>query len=171
VIGDCEQTLSLIRRNSRRNITVRIENLLDAGYGACPLRDAECRQILEATIRRDDGHKYRLCDFVIMPNHAYVLMHMFSGYELGDTMKAWKSVSARRIGKHLGKTGTYWMDEYFDHAVRDDEDLLRFAKYIQDNPRNLPPGTFTLGRGSLKTQVPPVPAPAVSGAQRQQDRR
>src|SRR5260221_10740723 len=33
--------------------TVRIENLLDARYGAFGLRDAECRGMLEASMRYD----------------------------------------------------------------------------------------------------------------------
>jgi putative transposase len=138
-------------REYRRIWTARIENLLDAGYGACPLRDPECRDMLEVTMRHDDGKKYQLGELVIMPNHVHALVHLLSGCELGDIIKAWKSVSARRIGKRLGHTGTYWMDEYFDHAIRGEEQLQKFLQYIRDNPRNLPPGSFTLGTGTLKT--------------------
>ena len=139
-------------RDYRRIWTVRIENLLDAGYGDCVLRDAECREILETTLRHDDGATYRLGSFVIMPNHLHVLLHMLAGCELGDAVKAWKSISARRIGKRLGRGGAYWMEEYFDHAVRGDEPLAKFIRYIEENPRHLPPGTFTVGAGTLKIQ-------------------
>src|SRR5579863_4142325 len=60
----------------RRMWTVRIENLLDAGYGACPLRDGGCRAMLEAIMRHDDGTRYSLGEFVIMPNHVHALIHM-----------------------------------------------------------------------------------------------
>jgi len=135
----------------RRIWTARIENLLDAGCGACPLHQPECRLILEDSLRHDDGRRYRLGEFVIMPNHVHAFVHMLPGHELSEAMKAWKSVSARRIGKLMGRTGPYWMDEYFDHAVRGDDALLKFAQYIRDNPRNLAAGTFTLGAGTLKT--------------------
>ncbi len=127
----------------------RIEKLLDAGYGACVLRDPECRDALEATLHHDDGARYRLGEFVIMPNHVHALLHVLPGFELGDTVKAWKSVSARRIGRKLGRPGSYWMDEYFDHAVRSEESLRRFESYIRHNPDHLPAGTFTCGRGTL----------------------
>jgi putative DNA methylase len=123
---------------------------MDAGYGRCELRDGECRGILEQCMRHDDGLKYRLGEFVIMPNHVHALLQMLSGQELSETMKAWKSVSARRMGKHVGREGSFWMEEYFDHAVRSEQSLNRFVEYIRQNPRNLSRGTFTVGCGSLK---------------------
>ncbi len=44
------------------------------------------------------------------------------------------------------------MDEYFDHAVRGDESLEKFARYVRDNARRLQPGEFTLGSGDLDVQ-------------------
>jgi REP element-mobilizing transposase RayT len=139
-------------REYRRIWTVRIENLMDAGYGRCELRNDECRAMLEASMRHEDGSKYRLGPFVIMPNHVHALLVMLPGFDLSDIIKAWKSISARRIGNHMGRRGSYWMDEYFDHAVRGDEPLSKFARYIQENPRNLQPGDFTLGTGTLDVQ-------------------
>lgn len=133
----------------RRIWTVRIENLMDAGYGRCELRDPVCRGILERSMRHDDRLTYLLGEFVIMPNHVHALMQMLRGYELSDAIKAWKSVSARRMGRHLGRRGSYWEEEGFDHAVRNKESLRRFVRYIRENPKNLPEGTFTLGCGSL----------------------
>ena len=137
------------QREYRRLWTARIEHLLDAGYGACVLRDPACRAPLEACIRHDDALHYRLGDFVIMPNHVHALLHVSPGHELSNIVKAWKSVSARRIGKLRGSPGSYWMPEYFDHGVRGDASLDRFRRYIRKNPDALPPGTFTVGRGSL----------------------
>jgi putative transposase len=137
------------QREYRRIWTARIENLLDAGHGQCVLRDPKCREYLETTMRHDDGAKYQLGEFVIMPNHVHVLVHMLPSQALSATIAAWKSISARRIGKHLGQGGSYWMDEYFDHAVRREESLSKFVRYVRDNPSRLPPDTFTLGCGTL----------------------
>jgi REP element-mobilizing transposase RayT len=131
--------------------TVPIENLLDAGHGECVLKNAACREVLEASMRHDDGSKYQLGEYVIMPNHVHALVHALPNYELAHAMKAWKSVSARRIGKLLGRTGSFWMDEYFDHAVRDEAHLEKFTRYIRENPRGLPSGSFTLGTGKLQS--------------------
>ena len=112
----------------------------------------EFRAVLEASLRHGDGGDYRLGEFVFVPNHVHVMVHMLPGRELSEAVKAWKSVSSRRIGRRLGRTGTYWRDEYFDHAVRGDDSLLKFARYIRDNPRRLAPGTFTLGKGTLRAE-------------------
>lgn len=133
----------------RRIWTVRIENLMDAGHGECVLRDPECRTILETSMRHDDSSVYRLGDFVIMPNHVHALLQMLPGCELSDTMKAWKSVSTRHICRRLGRKGSLWMEEYFDHAVRHTESLAQFVRYIRENPKRLAAGTYTLGQGSL----------------------
>jgi REP element-mobilizing transposase RayT len=134
----------------RRIWTARIENLMDAGYGRCELRDAGCRGMLEACMRHDDETAYRLGPFVIMPNHVHALLLMLPGYSLSDMIKAWKSISARRIGTRLGRRGSYWMNEYFDHAVRGDDSLEKFARYVRENPTRLRPGEFTLGSGTLE---------------------
>jgi putative transposase len=136
----------------RRIWTVRIERLLDAGYGECVLRDAECRVIVERCMRHDDGPRYRLGDFVIMPNHVHALVHVLPGFELAEAVKAWKSISARGMGKQVGRRGSFWMEEYFDHAVRSEESLNRFVEYIRNNPTNLPPGSSTLGCGSMRVK-------------------
>lgn len=138
------------QRDKYRGIwTARIERLLDAGYGACVLRDPDCREILEASLRHDDAVRYQLGEFVIMPNHVHLLVHVPGGQELGDIVKAWKSISARGIGRRLRKPGSYWMDEYFDHGVRSAESLEKFVQYIRKNPSNLRAGEFTLGCGTL----------------------
>jgi putative transposase len=137
--------------------TVKVERLLDAGHGSCVLRDPVVRAALEQILRRGDGSYFGLGDFVIMPNHVHVLVHPLGTHALGDIMKAWKSTSARQFGKLLGRKGSYWMDEYFDHAVREGTSE-RFARYIQKNPERLPRGTFTLGRGGLSDAGVPTGA-------------
>jgi len=53
---------------------------------------------------------------------------------LSKITQVWKGFSAREINKALGRTGTLWMDESFDHAVRSVRQLLRFRSYIGENP-------------------------------------
>jgi hypothetical protein len=49
-------------------------------------------------------------------------------------MQSVKRYSARRCNERLGRTGTFWQDESHDHCVRDDEELLRIVRYIEENP-------------------------------------
>ncbi len=111
--------------------TTRIENLMDAGLGRCPLANPECREIVAAVLRHDDGLLYRLGEFVLMPNHVHVLVQLLSGGNLSMVVKAWKSVSARRINQTLKQSGSLSQQEYFDHAVRDTASFNRFTTYIR----------------------------------------
>lgn len=66
-------------------------------------------------------------------------------HSLAGILKNWKGFTAREINKLLGRGGTFWMDESFDHAVRSEAQLERFQTYIRLNPAKagLAKGTFT----------------------------
>jgi len=44
-------------------------------------------------------------------------------------------VSANRCNNLLGRKGTFWMDESYDHIVRDSKELAAFRDYIVQNPK------------------------------------
>ena len=129
--------------------TARIENLLDSGLGDAVLKNHKCRDFLEATMRFEDGIKYQMGDFVIMPNHVHVLVRIGEGEELSLVLKSWKTISCKKINREMGRSGTLWMPETFDHVVRDENHLRRFVKYIRANPKKLEADHYTLGCGSL----------------------
>lgn len=134
----------------RKLWTVPIERLLDGGHGACVLRDPNCRNVLEATMRHQDGTRYGLGDFVVMPNHVHAILRVLDSVELSAIMQAWKSISARGINRLLQRRGSLWQPESFDHIVRNLAHRQRFSAYIRKNPMCLPAGTFTLGCGVLE---------------------
>ena len=45
-----------------------------------------------------------------------------------------KSVSAKQINAHLGRTGRFWQDGFHDHALRKEENVIEAARYIVANP-------------------------------------
>ena len=67
-----------------------------------------------------------LC-YVVMPDHLHWLMALQQG-ELSDAVRLLKGRSARSIGHAV------WQENYFDHAVRKDEDMRVMARYIVANP-------------------------------------
>ncbi len=53
----------------------------------------------------------------------------------GSLVGGFKSASTRRINLLRGTPGSpVWQRNYYEHAVRDDEDLDRIRQYILDNP-------------------------------------
>ena len=113
------------------------ETWLDEGHGECLLARPEVRQIVEEVLRHEEGTKYRLEDFIVMPNHVHVLVSPLGKHTLSEITQAWKSTSAHRVNKLLGRTGTFWQKESFDHIVRSAEQAQKFRQYIQGNPCGL----------------------------------
>jgi len=138
------------RREYDRFFTARVESWLDQGYGACELRREDVRREVVSSLRYFDTVRYILDEFAIMPNHIHVLVKPLEQFILSDILHSWKSYSATRINKLLGSTGQFWMDESFDHIVRDRSNLQKYRIYIRDNPRKgrLAVGEYDVGCGS-----------------------
>ncbi len=81
------------------------------------------QQLMES---QNDGTAETLC-FVIMPNHLHWLMALHKG-PLSRVMQVLKGRSAHTIGEPI------WQANYYDHAIRQDEDLRQIARYIVANP-------------------------------------
>lgn len=112
----------------------RIEALLDAGHGECWLERPSVANIVEDALLHDDGQRYRLLAWCVMPNHVHVLIETRADYPLPTLVQSWKSYTARLINRHLGRTGTVWMRDYFDRYIRDDHHLAAVIAYIHSNP-------------------------------------
>jgi len=90
-----------------------------------------------------------LDEFVVMPNHVHgivVLEAAPSGaaasrgaasgvLTLGRVVRAFKSVSAIAGNKALGRSGQpFWQRNYYEHIIRDEDDLDAVRRYIRENP-------------------------------------
>jgi REP-associated tyrosine transposase len=69
-----------------------------------------------------------------MPNHVHVVIKPAPGHELSRLLQAIKGVSANRCNKLRKCKPTFWMDESYDHIVRDAKELAAFRNYIAANP-------------------------------------
>ena len=125
-------------REFHRRFTARWHRFLDAGHGACPFRDPGVREIVIAALHYHDGTEYALDEYVVMPNHVHALVSPNDGAELSDITKAWKSVTAHRINRRLGRSGGLWQQESWDHIVRDADYMERYRRYIRQNPGFIP---------------------------------
>ena len=75
---------------------------------------------------QEQGMAETLC-YVLMPDHLHWLMVLHDG-TLSDVVRLLKGRSARAIGQPI------WQANYYDHAVRQEEDLQEMARYIVANP-------------------------------------
>ena len=102
--------------------------------GACHLRRPDVRTQIECCLLHLDGTRYDVDAFVLMPNHVHAIIAPRDGYNLSTLLKGIKGVSANRCNKLLGSKASFWMDESYDHIVRDPKELGTFRDYIAENP-------------------------------------
>jgi DNA replication and repair protein RecF len=145
----------------------KLEVWLDAGYGSCCLALPAAAKAVESALRYFDGDRYALGEFVVMPNHVHLLVTPAADWDLSKLLHAWKSYSANEVNKLLGRKGTLWQAESFNHIVRSEAHLRHFERYICENPEKagLAIGCYRLGCGRGLSETP---APA--GGRAQQDR-
>ncbi len=115
----------------------RVDKYLDAGHGVCYLRNPELVDLVAGAIRFFDGQRYGLRAWVVMPNHAHVVVWPMPGHTLSDILHSWKSYTSHQINKLLpAKVVPFWQSESYEHLIRDDDDLHRCCHYTLANPVN-----------------------------------
>ena len=111
----------------------KIEAYLDSGRGECHLRDPRIAMMVQENLCHHDGQKYQLLAWVIMPNHAHVLIEVWE-VPLGEIVQSWKSYTSKQANKILRRTGAFWGEDYFDTYIRDEKHCQVVVKYIEGNP-------------------------------------
>lgn len=140
-----------------KEVMVRFEKWLDQGAGECRLRRKDGWTQVSNAMHFFDGDRYELGCFVVMPNHAHVVVKplLTGNHPLEKLLQSWKRHSSREIHKldakraRIHAAGSHpplWQPESFDRIIRDEEHLYRVIQYIGRNPRlaNLPLGHYCI---------------------------
>jgi menaquinone-specific isochorismate synthase len=123
------------RLRQLRAMLRRAERCLDSGLGECYMRDSRIAKIVADAIQHFHGKRYVLLEWCVMPNHVHVVFSPLGENKLEDILHSWKSFSALKANRLLGRQGHFWQREYFDHLVRSDVSLLKIIRYVKENPR------------------------------------
>ena len=117
----------------KRLYSEKIEKYLDSGLGSCILRSDGALAVVRTTLRHGDEADYLLHAYGIMPNHVHVGLALRPGVELSQVVQAWKSVSGHRINRLLGRKGTVWQVDYYNHVIRTVDEYRAQMDYIARN--------------------------------------
>ena len=97
-------------------------------------RDTSSAEIVRRQVLRSDLEGCsRTHAWVVMPDHLHWLFTLGHG-GLSACLRRFKSRSAKAINQARGQSGAIWQPGFYDHRLRDDEDLRRQACYILANP-------------------------------------
>ncbi|MGJ8724299.1 MAG: REP-associated tyrosine transposase [Roseibacillus sp.] len=111
----------------------KIAHYEDAGHGACLLSNPSNAEIVQDALLHFDGERYRLLDWVIMPNHVHALVKTDTE-PLPRIVKSWKTFTARQINLARKSSGPVWEREYHDRYIRDLAHYHNAVAYIRNNP-------------------------------------
>ena len=128
--GAWEHLLKIEDVRERRK---ELESYLDRGVGECWLRDARIAACVEESIWFHHNQSYELLAWCVMPNHVHVLVHVWD-WPLAKMIQNWKSITAIRANRILGRSGSFWQREYWDTFMRSEEQEKKAIHYIDSNP-------------------------------------
>ena len=130
-----EQEEGVLDRVKAARLARLVSRFEDTGYGACDLGIPSIGALVQDALLHGDGDRYRLLEWCVMPNHVHVLLEPFR-CPLADIVRMWKSSTARRANRILGRSGTFWMRDYYDRYIRDPRHFEAARRYIWLNPVN-----------------------------------
>ena len=109
------------------------------GPSAAPhIRLTNVGLIVEKYLKRIPG----LGQYVIMPNHVHMILHISAEHPLEGPMwasaptnasipslvRTWKGLVSKELGRSI------WQRSYYDHIIRDEREYIEIAEYILHNP-------------------------------------
>ncbi|OYP38556.1 hypothetical protein CGZ80_01795 [Rhodopirellula sp. MGV] len=133
-----------LRHQFKKTFNRLREDFLDTCNGKCVLRQPDFASIVADSLSHFDGKRYRLGDFIVMPNHVHLLASFPSEETMIGQCDSWLHYTAWKINQQLGNKGKFWQQEPFDHLVRSPEQYQYLCNYIRDNgtKANLRSGDF-----------------------------
>ena len=78
--------------------------------------------------------KFRLHDFVIMPDHVHLLMTVGGGMTVEKAMQFIKGGFSYRLKKEFGYLGEVWQRGFSEGRVENRQSFLAHREYIAANP-------------------------------------
>jgi REP element-mobilizing transposase RayT len=112
----------------------RSDDFLD-GVDAGPLhlKDPSAAKVVEDSILFGAYERYSLYAWCVMANHVHCLLT--PRWQLSKITQGIKGYTAHAINRLQNESGRkFWVDESYDHWVRDEDELMRIIWYIENNP-------------------------------------
>jgi putative transposase len=101
------------------------------------LRDADNLALLRRAMARVKHHRpFRHIGHVVLPDHLHWLFDPAKGIDFSEVVAAVKrEVSWRWKERERSKSAVrLWQPRFYDHVIRDEQDLARHLDYIHFNP-------------------------------------
>jgi REP element-mobilizing transposase RayT len=126
-----------------------VDSILDVESAVKYLSDDRLAEIVQNAFLHFAEERYHLFAFVVMPSHHHWLFlpkadwaEEFAIRQIGKMVRtpresishSIQSYTGSQCNRLLGRTGSFWQTETFDHYARDETELYRILHYIEQNP-------------------------------------
>jgi len=81
-----------------------------------------------------DQNKFKIYEFVLMPNHLHILLTPANEITLERAIQFIKGGFSYRAGKELDISQEIWQRGYVDHRIRSIQEYETHREYIYQNP-------------------------------------
>jgi REP-associated tyrosine transposase len=88
--------------------------------------------LVDVLLHYHEQKKFELHEFVIMPNHAHILLSPLITME--RSVQLIKGGFSYRISREHGFSGSVWQPSYYSRKVRDANEYVAFVSYIHMSP-------------------------------------
>lgn len=94
---------------------------------------ASAFDVVAAGLRGLEAERLLVRTWVLMPDHVHLVVRT-TRTPIGQVLAAYKTGTALRINRLLGRRGPVWFREYHDRSLRDERATLSAIAYVELNP-------------------------------------
>ena len=96
-----------------------------------PLNSAEnADAIISSLLWLQKRDRITCYGYVIMPDHIHFMMKLGDVASLSEVMRSFSGHTAKAINRMNGWVGTFWLEGYYEHAIRDNRAFDRHLNYL-----------------------------------------
>lgn len=96
---------------------------------------SEERSLVADAIRHFDGERFLLHGWVVMHDHAHLLIQPNLERDLSGILHSIKSYAANQLQRRFGRQRAVWQDESFDRIMRNEHEYFEKLDYVLTNPQ------------------------------------
>jgi putative transposase len=97
-------------------------------------KDQYASLLVDCLLHYRDQGKFALHAFVIMPDHAHIVLSPLDAHTVERSVQFIKGAFSYRMRKELGYQGAVWRQSFHDRRLRDEQALSAAIAYTHQNP-------------------------------------
>ena len=103
-------------------------------YNRMPILTKNIDLLINSFVNTNKIYRFRLIAYVILPDHIHCILKPKNIYDYSKIIKSFKYSFSKNVGLVKPTYSKIWQPRFWEHTIRDDEDLHIHLNYIHYNP-------------------------------------